>query len=103
MNDRQKEYFRLKLLAWQDEILKESKLTLQALQQEKRNGPDLADLAASEPERAIEHRAQAGQIKLLAKSDAALQHILDHTYGDCEDNGAQISWERLAPQPVVTL
>ena len=31
MNDRQKEYFRLKLLAWKDEILKESKLTLQAL------------------------------------------------------------------------
>ena len=33
MNDRQKEYFRMKLLAWKDEILKESKLTLQALQE----------------------------------------------------------------------
>lgn len=49
MNDRQKEYFRLKLLAWKDEILKESKLTLQALQEENVNHPDLADRASSKP------------------------------------------------------
>ena len=48
MNDRQTEYFRLKLLAWKDEILKESKLTLQALQEENVNHPDLADRASSE-------------------------------------------------------
>lgn len=32
MNPRQKEYFRRKLLAWKDEILRESKTTLYALQ-----------------------------------------------------------------------
>ena len=29
MNDRQREYFRGKLLAWKDEILRESRITLQ--------------------------------------------------------------------------
>ncbi|MBA4036290.1 MAG: RNA polymerase-binding protein DksA, partial [Bradyrhizobium sp.] len=29
MNDRQRDYFRAKLLAWKDEILRESKITLQ--------------------------------------------------------------------------
>jgi hypothetical protein len=40
MNDRQREYFRAKLLAWKDEILRESKLTLQTLQEENVNHPD---------------------------------------------------------------
>ena len=77
MNDRQKEYFRLKLLAWKDEILKESKLTLQALQEENVNHPDLADRASSETDRAIELRARDRQRKLIAKIDAALQRMVD--------------------------
>jgi DnaK suppressor protein len=57
MNDRQRDYFRAKLLAWKEEILRESKLTLQALQEENVNHPDLADRASSETDRAIELRA----------------------------------------------
>ena len=45
MNDRQRDYFRAKLLAWKDEILRESKITLQTLQEENVNHPDLADRA----------------------------------------------------------
>ena len=93
MNDRQKEYFRLKLLAWKDEILKKSKLTLQALQEENVNHPDLADRASSETDRAIELRARDRQRKLIAKIDAALQRIEDNTYGYCEDTGEPISLE----------
>ncbi len=54
MNERQREYFRNKLLAWKDEIIKESKITLQTLQEENVNHPDLADRASSETDRAIE-------------------------------------------------
>src|ERR1700754_1316445 len=57
MNDRQRDYFRVKLLAWKDEILRESKITLQTLQEENVNHPDLADRASSETDRAIELRA----------------------------------------------
>src|SRR4030095_4146500 len=96
MNDRQKEYLRLKLLAWKDEILKESKLTLQALQEENVNHPDLADRASSETDRAIELRARDRQRKLIAKIDAALQRIEDNTYGYCEETGEPIYFKRLA-------
>jgi DnaK suppressor protein len=103
MNDRQKEYFRSKLLAWKDEILKESKLTLQALQEENVNHPDLADRASSETDRAIELRARDRQRKLIAKIDAALQRIEDNTYGYCEDTGEPISLKRLEARPIATL
>jgi DnaK suppressor protein len=103
MNDRQKEYFRLKLLAWKDEILKESKLTLQALQEENVNHPALADRVSSETDRAIELRARDRQRKLIAKIDAALQRIEDNTYGYCEDTGEPISLKRLEARPIATL
>ncbi|MBR1169848.1 RNA polymerase-binding protein DksA [Bradyrhizobium liaoningense] len=103
MNDRQKEYFRVKLLAWKDEILKESKLTLQALQEENVNHPDLADRASSETDRAIELRARDRQRKLIAKIDAALQRIEDNTYGYCEETGEPISLKRLEARPIATL
>lgn len=81
MNDRQREYFRAKLLAWKEEILRESKLTLQTLQEENVNHPDLADRASSETDRAIELRARDRQRKLISKIDAALLRIEDNTYG----------------------
>ena len=103
MNDRQKEYFRQKLLGWKEDILKESKLTLQALQEENVNHPDLADRASSETDRAIELRARDRQRKLIAKIDAALQRIEDNTYGYCEETGEPISLKRLEARPIATL
>ena len=75
MNDRQRDYFRAKLLAWKDEILRESRITLQTLQEENVNRPDFADRASSETDRAIELRARDRQRKLIAKIDAALARI----------------------------
>ena len=103
MNDRQRDYFRAKLLAWKDEILKESKTTLLQLQEENVNHPDLADRASSETDRAIELRARDRQRKLISKIDAALQRIEDNTYGYCEDTGEPISLKRLEARPIATL
>ncbi len=89
MNDRQRDYFRAKLLAWKDEILRESRITLQTLQEENVNHPDLADRASSETDRAIELRARDRQRKLISKIDAALQRIEDNTYGYCEETGSR--------------
>ena len=61
MNERQRDYFRIKLMAWRDDILKEAKETLQHLQDENQNHPDLADRASSETDRAIELRARDRQ------------------------------------------
>jgi DnaK suppressor protein len=103
MNERQREYFRRKLLDWKDEILKESKITLQQLQEENVNHPDLADRASSETDRAIELRARDRQRKLISKIDAAIQRIDENTYGYCEETGEPISLKRLEARPIATL
>jgi DnaK suppressor protein len=103
MNERQKEYFRLKLLRWRDDILREAKQTLQHLQEENVNHPDLADRASSETDRAIELRARDRQRKLIAKIDAALERIEDGTYGFCVETGDPISLKRLEARPIATL
>lgn len=103
MNERQKEYFRRKLLNWKDDILREARETLAALQNESENHPDLADRASSETDRAIELRARDRQRKLIAKIDAALSRIEDGTYGYCEETGDPISLRRLEARPIATL
>ena len=103
MNERQRDYFRKKLLAWRENILREAKETLAHLQDENQNHPDLADRASSETERSIELRARDRQRKLIAKIDAALQRIDDGTYGYCEETGEPISIKRLEARPIATL
>jgi DnaK suppressor protein len=103
MNERQRDYFRDKLLAWREDILREAQETLQYLQDENQNHPDLADRASSETERAIELRARDRQRKLIAKIDAALQRIEDGTYGFCEETGEPIALRRLEARPIATL
>lgn len=103
MNDRQREYFRNKLLAWKDEILKESAETLANLQEESQNHPDLADRASSETDRSIELRARDRQRKLISKIDDALERIADGSYGYCEETGEPISLRRLEARPIATL
>ena len=103
MNDRQREYFRQKLLAWREDILREARETLQHLQDENQNHPDFADRASSETDRAIELRARDRQRKLIAKIDEALSRIDDGTYGYCEETGEPISIKRLEARPIATL
>ena len=103
MNEKQREYFREKLLNWREDILKEARETLQHLQDENVNHPDLADRASSETDRAIELRARDRQRKLIAKIDAALQRLEDGTYGYCEETGEPISLKRLEARPIATL
>jgi len=103
MNERQREYFRAKLLAWREDILKEAKETLLHLQEENQNHPDLADRASSETDRSIELRARDRQRKLIAKIDEALARIDDGTYGYCEETGEPIALRRLEARPIATL
>ena len=103
MNERQRDYFRQKLLDWKEDILKEAKETLQHLQDENQNHSDLADRASSETDRAIELRARDRQRKLIAKIDAAIQRIDDGTYGYCEETGEPIALKRLEARPIATL
>jgi DnaK suppressor protein len=103
MNERQKEYFRKKLLDWRADILREAKFTLEQLAERERNHPDLTDRATSEADHAIELRARDRQRKLIAKIDAALARIEDGSYGYCEETGEPIGVKRLDARPIATL
>ena len=103
MSERQREYFRRKLLNWKSEILREAQDTLTALQSENENHPDIADRASSETDRAIELRARDRQRKLTSKIDAALSRLEDGSYGFCEETGEPISLKRLDARPIATL
>ncbi|MDP1731294.1 MAG: RNA polymerase-binding protein DksA [Devosia sp.] len=103
MNLRQRDYFRQKLERWKEEILRESRETLENLQEESQNHPDMADRASSESDRALELRTRDRQRKLIAKIDAALKRIEDGTYGFCEETGDPIGLARLDARPIATL
>ena len=103
MNASQREYFRRRLLRWRDELLRESNVTLQHLQEESVQSPDMADRASAETDRAVELRTRDRERKLLAKIQAALQRIDDGTYGYCEETGEPIGVRRLEARPIATL
>jgi DnaK suppressor protein len=103
MNDRQKDYFRHKLLDWKEDILRESRETLLSLQEENHALADVADRASNETDRSLELRTRDRQRKLIAKIDAALARIDEGTYGYCEETGEPISLRRLDARPIATL
>lgn len=103
MNARQLRYFKEKLLLWRSEISAELAQTLEDLQEENLNAPDVVDMASSQADRSLDLRARDRQGKLLAKIDAALARIEDKTYGYCEETGEPISLQRLDARPIATL
>src|SRR3546814_14187069 len=103
MNANQKAYFRAKLMAWRNDILREARETLEHLAEESANHPDLADRASSETDRAIELRARDRQRKLISKIDSALQRIDAGTYGFCEATGEPSGLKRPDARPIATL
>ena len=103
MNQRQREFFRRRLLQLKQEILLESRETLESMQESAVNLPDLVDRAAAETDRALELRTRDRQRKLIAKIDAAIRRIDEGEYGYCEDTGEPISLRRLIARPTATL
>ena len=104
MNSKMKEYFRLKLVNWKKNLLKESSQTLKKLQKEE-NSPkaDLTDRATEEIERSFELRTRDRERKLINKINEALKRIDDGSYGYCEETGDAIGIKRLEARPIATL
>ena len=104
MNSKMKEYFRLKLVNWKKDLLKESSQTLKKLQKEENSPkPDLTDRATEEIERSFELRTRDRERKLINKINGALKRIDDGSYGYCEETGEPIEIKRLEARPVATL
>ena len=103
MSERQRLYFRHKLIAWKEEIVRQNRETLQGLHEESAQHADVADRATFETDRALELRARDRQRKLIAKIDAALARLEEGSYGYCEETGEPISLKRLDARPIATL
>lgn len=103
MSAKQREFFRRRLLGWRDELVRDALGTIQNLQEDDGQAPDIADRATTESERSIELRARDRQRKLVAKIDAALGRIEDGSYGYCDDTGEPIGLKRLEARPIATL
>ena len=104
MNSKMKEYFRLKLVNWKKNLLKESSQTLKKLQKEENSPkPDLTDRATEEIERSFELKTRDRERKLINKINGALKRINDGSYGYCEETGEPIGIKRLEARPIATL
>ena len=104
MNPVMLEYFRQKLIAWKESIIKDADTTLQELQEEGGlRESDVADRASVETDVALELRARDRQRKLISKIDEALERIRNNEYGYCEETGDPIGVKRLEARPVATL
>lgn len=103
MNPRMLAYFRRKLLAWKDDILTASRLTIDQMQQDELTHADIVDRANSEADRRLELRTRDRQRKLISKIDAALRRIDEGEYGYCEMTGDPIGVGRLEARPTATL
>ncbi len=97
------EYFRIKLIAWRQELLDESMDTINHLKEENWQEADVNDRASVEADASIELRTRNRYRKLIDKIDAALIRIENNTYGYCEETGEEIGVRRLEARPIATL
>jgi DnaK suppressor protein len=103
MNDKQREYFKQKLLTWRGELLEEYKETRNHLERGDRAGSDFADMASAETDNVLELRTRDRERKLVAKIDEALERIENGTYGYCTESGDPIGLKRLEARPIAGL
>lgn len=103
MNPMQKEYFRLKLLAWRNDLVQGYTDGIHHLQEEHAVEPDITDQASHEIDREFEMRTRDRERKLIDKIDAALRRIDEGSYGYCEETGEPIGLKRLEARPIATL
>jgi DnaK suppressor protein len=103
MNAKQIDYFRNKLVTWRDELIEESRETINNLQHEVRDVGDEAERATRETENSLELRTRDRYRKLINKINKALVRVDEGDYGYCEETGEEIGLARLEARPIATL
>ena len=103
MCDEHIEFFRRRLVQWQEELERESQETINNLQDEVRDIGDDAERASRETENTLELRTRDRYRKLLSKIRKTLTLIQEGEYGYCEDTGEEIGLKRLMARPIATM
>jgi DnaK suppressor protein len=103
MNDKQIEFFRVKLQALKDDLLSNAGETTEHLREDTSIVPDPADRATIEEEHALELRTRDRERKLLKKISQSLARLESGDYGFCDETGEPIGLGRLIARPTATL
>ena len=103
MNDKQLEFFRVKLQTLKDDLLSNAGETTEHLREDTSIVPDPADRATIEEEHALELRTRDRERKLLKKISQSLTRIDAGDYGFCDETGEPIGLGRLIARPTATL
>jgi DnaK suppressor protein len=103
MNDKQLEFFRVKLQTLKDDLLSNAGETTEHLREDTSIVPDPADRATIEEEHALELRTRDRERKLLKKISQSLGRIEAGDYGFCDETGEPIGLGRLIARPTATL
>ncbi|MEP7140880.1 MAG: RNA polymerase-binding protein DksA [Caldimonas sp.] len=103
MNEKQLEFFRMKLQALKDDLLSNAGETTEHLREDTSIVPDPADRATIEEEHALELRTRDRERKLLKKISQSLTRLESGEYGFCDETGEPIGLGRLIARPTATL
>jgi DnaK suppressor protein len=103
MNEKQIEFFRMKLEALKNDLLSNAGETTEHLREDTSIVPDPADRATIEEEHALELRTRDRERKLLKKISQSLARLESGDYGFCDETGEPIGLGRLIARPTATL
>ncbi|MBC7716856.1 MAG: RNA polymerase-binding protein DksA [Pseudorhodobacter sp.] len=103
MNDKQLEFFRVRLQTHKDDLLSNAGQTTENLREDTSIVPDPADRATIEEEHALELRTRDRERKLLKKIMQSLTRLDSGDYGFCDETGEPIGLGRLIARPTATL
>jgi DnaK suppressor protein len=102
MNEPQRQYFRILLLAQRDALQVRIDQEFRALREQEVHS-DPADIGSAEEERHWQLRTLEREKKLLDKIDQALERLARGDYGWCEETGEPIGLRRLLLRPTASL
>jgi DnaK suppressor protein len=103
MNEKQRDFFRLRLQQQKDDLLSNAGETTEHLREDTSIVPDPADRATIEEEHALELRTRDRERKLLKKIAQSLSRVETGDYGFCDETGEPIGLARLLARPTATL
>jgi DnaK suppressor protein len=103
MNEKQIDFFRVKLEALKNDLLSNAGETTEHLREDTSIVPDPADRATIEEEHALELRTRDRERKLLKKISQSLARLESGDYGFCDETGEPIGLGRLIARPTATL
>ena len=103
MNDKQLDFFRVRLTKQKDDLLSNAGETTEHLREDTTIVPDPADRATIEEEHALELRTRDRERKLLKKVAQSLTRLETGEYGYCDETGEPIGLARLMARPTATL